>query len=575
MKLPGRTLSAQFSAWAKSIRLKKRSSGSSVPAAEPENREFKLHTYALEARVLLDAAAPAGVAEAAVAEVAQEQATLAQNTGTENSSGDASDLPDLIEALTEQGSATDRREIVFIDSTVEDLSSLLSELSDSVEIIVLDPERDGVEQIAEVLSNRTDIDAIHILSHGEEGRINLGNDVLSIESMQGEHADELSVIREALSATGDILIYGCDLAGNAEGELFVSTLAALTGADVAASTDDTGAAEHGGNWDLEHQIGQVDTPAVQALAFDGLLADTDGDGVDDANDLDDDNDGILDTDEDGPISPEPVLGVQDTAVNWIDFRFNTLIGGTYDTNTSGFGVIGTFDLGNLSPSLAGITATLTLTTTEPGVSRVFLGAASGTFSNGQAQLEITFSAPVDFRREQSAGVAFGGGEIEVHTSDVGIHFSSAGAGINHVPDTGAGVATFDAIGIPAAIAPVFAETYGTTAYTFSWDDNEGLALTQNFRLEIGELPRASSEGADTDGDGIPNRTDLDSDNDGISDLTESGQNASIVDTDGDGVHDGPVDPITGIPLAANAGAGVTPIDSDSDGLENYLDLYWC
>ena len=79
-------------------------------------------------------------------------------------------------------------------------------------------------------------------------------------------------------------------------------------------------------------------------------------------------------------------------------------------------------------------------------------------------------------------------------------------------------------------------------------------------------------GFDTDGDGIPNHCDLDSDNDGISDLVESGQDASVVDMDGDGVHDGPVDPTTGIPLAANGGAGVDPVDSDMDGVDDFLDL---
>ena len=79
-------------------------------------------------------------------------------------------------------------------------------------------------------------------------------------------------------------------------------------------------------------------------------------------------------------------------------------------------------------------------------------------------------------------------------------------------------------------------------------------------------------GTDTDGDGIPDHCDLDSDNDGISDLVESGQNASVVDTDGDGMHDGPVDPATGIPLAAGGGTGVQPVDTDGDVVDDYLDL---
>ena len=77
---------------------------------------------------------------------------------------------------------------------------------------------------------------------------------------------------------------------------------------------------------------------------------------------------------------------------------------------------------------------------------------------------------------------------------------------------------------------------------------------------------------DTDMDGVADHCDLDSDNDGISDLVESGQDPSVVDVNGDGIHDGPVDPTTGIPLAANGGAGVDPVDSDMDGINDYLDL---
>ena len=82
----------------------------------------------------------------------------------------------------------------------------------------------------------------------------------------------------------------------------------LTGADIAASSDDTGSAAHGGDWDLEHQTGDINVRTIQAVDFDGILADTDGDGIDDANDLDDDNDGILDEREGGELLDGFTLG---------------------------------------------------------------------------------------------------------------------------------------------------------------------------------------------------------------------------------------------------------------------------
>ena len=58
---------------------------------------------------------------------------------------------------------------------------------------------------------------------------------------------------QRLAAGADLLLYGCDVAADALGQQMTGTLAALTGADVAASTDLTGAASRGGNWVLEYR----------------------------------------------------------------------------------------------------------------------------------------------------------------------------------------------------------------------------------------------------------------------------------------------------------------------------------
>ena len=63
--------------------------------------------------------------------------------------------------------------------------------------------------------------------------------------------------------------------------------------------------------------------------------------------------------------------------------------------------------------------------------------------------------------------------------------------------------------------------------------------------------------------------------DSISDLEESGADPSVVDLDGDGVYDNTTGPgaqvdANGIPLAANG--GVNPVDTDGDGIDDFLDL---
>jgi len=86
-------------------------------------------------------------------------------------------------------------------------------------------------------------------------------------------------------------------------------------------------------------------------------------------------------------------------------------------------------------------------------------------------------------------------------------------------------------------------------------------------------------GIDTDGDGFPNCRDLDSDNDGISDLLESGQDQPTVDADNNGVlddmeggslndldHDGLSDAVE----FATDDTGQTPVDTDGDGIPEFI-----
>ncbi|MCA9091647.1 MAG: DNRLRE domain-containing protein, partial [Planctomycetaceae bacterium] len=46
---------------------------------------------------------------------------------------------------------------------------------------------------------------------------------------------------------------------SADGQSLVDSLGFLTGADIAASTDETGAAILGGDWDMEYHVGQIET----------------------------------------------------------------------------------------------------------------------------------------------------------------------------------------------------------------------------------------------------------------------------------------------------------------------------
>ena len=163
---------------------------------------------------------------------------------------------------TSTGQLDTRREIAFVDMSVEGAEKLLDYLSSDVEVVILDSTRDGLEQIVETLRGRSGIDAIHILSHGNEGSLKLGAATLNAGTMRGQYADDLQRIGNSLSESGDILIWGCDFGRGAVGRDAVQLMADLTDADIAASTDLTGHASLNADWDLELKIGSIEARRI-------------------------------------------------------------------------------------------------------------------------------------------------------------------------------------------------------------------------------------------------------------------------------------------------------------------------
>ncbi len=172
------------------------------------------------------------------------------------------------------GEAENRHELVFIDSMVQDRDLLLSGIASTSEVIVLDGERDGIGQVSVALAERRDLDAVHFVTHGSERLVRLGSAWLSPETLAGS-AEQIAGWSVALAEDADILFYACNLASEEEGQGFLASLQALTGADIAASSNDTGHAQYGADWDLEFQLGGIETAALLSQsvqdAWSGLL----------------------------------------------------------------------------------------------------------------------------------------------------------------------------------------------------------------------------------------------------------------------------------------------------------------
>lgn len=148
-----------------------------------------------------------------------------------------------------------KREVVFIDPSIENWEILSSATKTGIEIVILDPHKDGMTQIANWSNGKTGYDTIHIASHGSESKIHIGSAILDNSSIQS-YKVQLESIGAALSQSGDILIYGCNVSAGDAGKNLIQSISTLTSADVSASIDLTG---QDGNWILESKVGEIES----------------------------------------------------------------------------------------------------------------------------------------------------------------------------------------------------------------------------------------------------------------------------------------------------------------------------
>ncbi|OIN13828.1 DUF4347 domain-containing protein, partial [Oceanisphaera psychrotolerans] len=226
---------------------------------------------ALESRILLDGAAVATAVDMTT-DVAFQQDPVHQpapDQAVHFSEGDLALAPTQIQAA-DPSQNNGRKEVAFIDSSVEDYQTLVDGIGAGIEVQLLDGSQDGLAQLAVWAQQNSGYDAIHILSHGSSGELSLGSVVLSNANL-ADHSEALNQVGQALTENGDLLVYGCNVA-TTEGQAFITALATATGADVAASDDLTGAQVLGGDWQLEHRQGDIETEGLNVQPYSGVLA---------------------------------------------------------------------------------------------------------------------------------------------------------------------------------------------------------------------------------------------------------------------------------------------------------------
>jgi hypothetical protein len=173
---------------------------------------------------------------------------------------------------------TSHQEVVFVDAGIDHADQLARDLrqqDSQLRVVLIGTNDDGIALITDTLKGLRNVDAVHIISHGNAQGIQLGQTFLDQSALQ-LRSGQLAQWSQSLNEQADLLLYGCDLASNLTGQTLVSDLAMLTGADVAASTNITGARAMGGDWTLEYSTGRIDTlVAANALTqgdWQGTLA---------------------------------------------------------------------------------------------------------------------------------------------------------------------------------------------------------------------------------------------------------------------------------------------------------------
>ncbi|WP_371366733.1 DUF4347 domain-containing protein [Pseudomonas sp. QL9] len=221
---------------------------------------------ALEPRMMFDGAVTASVGEAAKPTDTQDAVADKGAAATHSKDSDSSHAAatgDVRSSDAGQGAqAGSGRNVVFVDSRVEDAKQLLQGVASNTDVVFLDRNGNGVQQMAQYLAAHPGAASVQIIAHGNAGDLWLGNSYVSAENI-ADYGASLNQLGANMQAGGDILVYACSTAQGERGQTFVDELASLTGRDVAASNDRTGA---GSDWDLEVTTGNIEARSVLSQA---------------------------------------------------------------------------------------------------------------------------------------------------------------------------------------------------------------------------------------------------------------------------------------------------------------------
>lgn len=136
--------------------------------------------------------------------------------------------------------------LVAITSNIADADLLVSKALSNAVVLQLSAARSAIDQITDALSWHSAISSLHIVSHGSPGEIQLGEDSLSLATLQN-YQEQLTSWKQVSPQLAQIVLYGCRVAVGDAGAELIDKVHALTGAEIAASRMLVGSSDKGGS----------------------------------------------------------------------------------------------------------------------------------------------------------------------------------------------------------------------------------------------------------------------------------------------------------------------------------------
>ena len=127
-------------------------------------------------------------------------------------------------------------QLMFVDPRVANWQQLIMGVAGDVEIIVIDTNRNGIDQVSAALAGRQNLAGLQFVTNGSPGAIELGRGAVNSATLMAQ-SDAVAGWADHLAVHADIALWGSEVGNGNAGAAFLADLHTLTGADIGAAEE--------------------------------------------------------------------------------------------------------------------------------------------------------------------------------------------------------------------------------------------------------------------------------------------------------------------------------------------------